>query len=150
MSSDVFIRVTAAGRPPIDAVQPARKFAPVTVMNWPPAVEPEAGAQDNTEGGTAKEYDSGSVEFCVSGFVIFTSTVPALCAGVVMLTVVELMNVTPVAGIPPIVTVHPAANPAPFTVIDWPPVVGPEAGRHETTAGGGSKKYVKPETSVPV
>src|SRR6267142_3558210 len=45
---------------------------------------------------------------CGPGFVTTTSTVPAACAPVTAVIVVELMTFTPVAATPPIDTVAPA------------------------------------------
>src|SRR5438876_12052197 len=66
------------------------------------------------------------------------STVPAACAGVVAVICVALTTVTPVAAVPPTVTVAPAAKLVPVIVIAVPPAVGPEVGLTAVTVGGGT------------
>src|SRR5688500_15193298 len=74
---------------------------------------------------------------CPFEFVTATSTVPALCAGVVAVIVVLLVTTTPLAAVPPTVTVAPAAKPVPVIVICVPPVVGPDVGETVETVGAG-------------
>jgi hypothetical protein len=76
----------------------------------------------------------------VSGFVTTTSRAPAVPAGVVALSDVELLNTTPVADAPPTVTVAPDWKPVPVIVIDVPPLTGPELG--DTVVTVGSALYV--------
>src|SRR3989475_13016985 len=64
-----------------------------------------------------------------------TSATPAACGGVVALICVALTTLTPVAGVPPTVTVAPAAKFVPVIVIAVPPAVGPEVGLTPDTVG---------------
>src|SRR3989441_12057276 len=66
-----------------------------------------------------------------------TSATPAACGGVVALICVALTTLTPVAGVPPTVTVAPAAKFVPVIAIAVPPAVGPELGLTPLTVGGG-------------
>ena len=56
--------------------------------------------------------------------------------------VVLLLTMTLVARVPPTVTVAPAANPVPETVIDVPPAVGPDVGLTPVTVGAAVAAYV--------
>ena len=51
--------------------------------------------------------------------------------------VVALTTLTPVAALPPTVTVAPAAKFVPVIVTAVPPAVGPDAGATPLTAGAG-------------
>src|SRR5437870_8195234 len=70
------------------------------------------------------------------------SATPAACAGVVALICVALTTLTPVAALPPTVTVAVASKLVPVMVIAVPPVVGPEVGLTAPTVGGGGARYV--------
>ena len=50
---------------------------------------------------------------------------------------VLLTTVTPVAAVPPRLTVAPARNPVPVIVTGVPPLAGPELGAIELTVGAG-------------
>jgi hypothetical protein len=78
-----------------------------------------------------------SVPLCPLVLVTTTSTVPAAWAGVVAVIDVLLATVTPVAAVPPKVTVSPAAKFVPVMVTPVPPLVGPELGETEPTVGAG-------------
>jgi hypothetical protein len=78
-----------------------------------------------------------SVPLCVSVLVTTTSTAPAAWATVVALIEVLLTTVTPVAAVPPRLTVAPARKPVPVIVIAVPPLAVPEAGKIEVTVGFG-------------
>ena len=56
---------------------------------------------------------------------------------------------TPVAAVPPIVTVAPAAKLVPVIVTVVPPPIGPEVGATLVTAGG-RPRYVKALARVPL
>src|SRR3989442_11244625 len=90
-----------------------------------------------------------SVPLCASALVTVTLTAPAACAGVVAVIVVLLTTLTPVAALPPTLTVTPATKFAPVIVTAVPPAVGPEDGATLLTVGAGAT-YVKPLPSVPV
>src|SRR5215207_8254301 len=66
--------------------------------------------------------------------------------------VVLLVTITPVAALPPTVTVAPAANPVPEIVIEVPPAAGPDVGLTPVTVGavGAGAVYVKPWARVAV
>jgi hypothetical protein len=55
---------------------------------------------------------------------------------VVAVIVVELVNDSPVAAVPPIVTLGVAIKSVPVIVTLVPPVVGPEFGDIDDTVGG--------------
>jgi len=55
----------------------------------------------------------------------------------VAVIVVLLTTVTPVAGVPPRLTVCPARNPVPVMVTDVPPAAVPDAGEIPVSVGGG-------------
>jgi hypothetical protein len=61
--------------------------------------------------------------------------VPAVPAGIVALIVVELVTLTPVAALPPMVTVAPVTKLVPVMVTLVPPVVEPEFGDITVTVG---------------
>src|SRR5436190_8433849 len=69
---------------------------------------------------------------------MLTPTSPAARAGAVAVIVVELTTVTPVAGVPPMLTVAPARKLVPVTVTPVPPLVDPEVGLTLVTVGGGA------------
>ncbi len=74
---------------------------------------------------------------CVSALVTLTLTAPAACAAAVAVIVVLFTTVTPVAELPPTLTVAPGANPVPATVKFVPPLVGPDVGVTLVTVGAG-------------
>ena len=59
------------------------------------------------------------------------------CAGAVAVIDVLLTTVTPVAAVPPRLTVAPARKPVPVMVTGVPPAVVPEAGETPLTVGAG-------------
>ena len=70
--------------------------------------------------------------------VTVTSTAPAACAGVVAVIDVLFTTVTPVAAVPPRLTVAPARKPVPEMATPVPPLIVPEAGEMEPTVGAGA------------
>ena len=76
-------------------------------------------------------------ELCPSLLVTTTFTAPAACAGVVAVIDVALTTTTPVAGVPPRLTVAPATKPVPVIVTGVPPAVGPLVGAIVLTVGAG-------------
>ena len=68
---------------------------------------------------------------------------PAVPAGVVAVIDVALLQVTPVAGLPPMVTVAPFTKPVPLMVTLVLPAVDPLVGEIEVTVGAGRRKYSK-------
>src|SRR5438876_7403255 len=64
-----------------------------------------------------------------------TSKIPAACVGVVAVIWVALTTLTPVAALPPTVTVAVASKPLPVMVIAVPPAAGPEVGLTALTVG---------------
>lgn len=64
-------------------------------------------------------------------------TAPAAWAGVVAVIDVLLTSVTPVAALPPRLTLAPARKPVPVIVTVVPPLMLPELGVTETTVGAG-------------
>jgi hypothetical protein len=67
--------------------------------------------------------------------VTVTVTAPALPAGVVAVSVVLFTTVTPVANVPPNVTVAPTAKFVPVIVTAVPPAAGPLFGDILVTVG---------------
>ena len=78
-----------------------------------------------------------SVPFCASVLVTTTLTAPAACAAVVAVIEVLLTTVTPVAAVPPRLTVAPARKPVPVIVTEVPPAAGPVLGVIEVIVGAG-------------
>jgi hypothetical protein len=69
---------------------------------------------------------------------VFVTTMlpaPAVCAGVVAVIEILLATLTPVAAVPPIVTVAPDKKPDPLIVTAVPPAVVPDVGEIEVTVG---------------
>ena len=81
-------------------------------------------------------------------FVTRTLTAPAACAGVVAVIVVPLRTATPLAGLPPRLTVAPAAKLVPVIVTAVPPEVRPALGVTLLTVGA-VKLYVNALESAP-
>jgi hypothetical protein len=77
------------------------------------------------------------VSLCASVLVTMTFTAPAAWAGVVAVIDALLTSVTPVAGVPPKLTVAPARKPVPAIVTLVPPLVVPVLGVIEATWGAG-------------
>src|SRR3989442_1757360 len=71
-----------------------------------------------------------------------TSAMPAACAGVVALICVALTKLTPVAAVPPTVTVAVVSKFVPLIVIAMPPAVEPDVGLTPVTVGAGGATYV--------
>ena len=71
------------------------------------------------------------------GFVTVTSTAPTTCAGVTAVSDVELLKTTPVAAVPPKVTVAPEAKFVPLTVTLVPPAMPPRLGETPVTVSDG-------------
>ena len=72
------------------------------------------------------------------GVVTNTLAGPALPAGVVAVSEVELTTVTAVAAVPPIVTAVAPVKSVPVMVTDCPPVSGPDDGLMDVTVGATS------------
>ena len=68
-------------------------------------------------------------------FVTWTLLAPAVPAGDVARSCVELTSVTPVAATPPMRTVAPVAKFVPAIVITVPPAVGPLVGVKDVIVG---------------
>src|SRR3989442_4532588 len=130
-----------AGVPPTVTVALASKFVPVIVIAVPPAIGPEVGLTPVTVGAggggaTYVNWSAGLVALDWPFTVTITSATPAACAGVVALICVALTTVTPVASVPPTVTVAVASKPVPVIVIAVPPANGPEVGLTALMVGG--------------
>jgi hypothetical protein len=102
----------------------------------PPVVEPELGVTEVTVGAGATYVKA--VAFCPVPCVVVTETAtgPAAWAGVVAVTLVADVTCTDVALTPPKVTLVVPVRRVPLMVTLVPPVVGPEVGVTEVTAGG--------------
>ena len=135
------ITVTAVAEvPPNFTDAPARKPVPVMVTAAPPLVVPELGVIAVTVGaGFEAEYVKPPVNvlLCASVLTTMTFTAPATWAGVVAVIDVLLTRVTPVAGMPPRLTVAPVPKPVPVIVTVVPPLVVPVLGVMEATLGAG-------------
>ena len=77
------------------------------------------------------------VPLWASLLVTTTFTAPAACAAVVAVIEVLLTTVTPVAAVPPRLTVAPVKKPVPVMVTAVPPAVVPEVGVIAVTVGAG-------------
>ena len=64
-------------------------------------------------------------------------TAPAVWAGVVAVIELPLTTFTPVAAVPPKLTVAPDKNPVPAMVTAVPPALDPAFGETELTVGAG-------------
>jgi hypothetical protein len=135
-----FTTVTpVAAVPPMVTVAPPTKPVPLIVTLVPPAVGPLVGAIPLTVGGGPTNVKQpAQLPDCASGFVTVTVAAPAACAGVVAVIVVAFTTVTPVAAVPPMVTVAPATKFVPVIVTLVPPAIGPLEGAIPVTVGGGS------------
>ena len=69
--------------------------------------------------------------------VTVTVTAPAAWAAVVAVIDALLTTFTPVAGVPPRLTVAPGRKPVPVMVTEVPPAAGPVLGLIEVTVGTG-------------
>lgn len=78
------------------------------------------------------------VALWVSGLVTTTLTAPAAWAGVVAVIEVLLPKLTPVAAVPPKLTVAPDTKFEPVMLTNVPPAVVPEAGEIKLIAGAGA------------
>ena len=81
------------------------------------------------------------------GLVTTTSLAPTVLAGAVAVIEVALTQVTPVAAMPPIVTVAPLTKPPPAMVTIVPPATSPLAGEILITVGVG-RGGITPVTEV--
>src|SRR2546425_480044 len=130
-----------ATAPPTVTVAVASKLVPLIVIAVPPPVGPEGGLTPvavgaGGGGATYVNWSAGLVTLDWPFTVTITSATPAACAGVVALICVALTTVTPVAGVPPTVTVAVASKPVPVIVIAVPPANGPEVGLTALMVGG--------------
>jgi hypothetical protein len=73
----------------------------------------------------------------LSLLVTITVTAPAGWAGVIAVIEVLLTTVTPVAAVPPKLSVAPERNPVPLMVTGVPPFTVPEVGLSAVTVGAG-------------
>jgi hypothetical protein len=96
------------------------------------------GDGDGEGDGEALEYVKHPEHepLCPPGLVTVTVTVPALCAAVVPLIVVAVIELT-LSADPPNETVAPARKFAPCTLTDVPPAIDPLVGVTDVTAGAG-------------
>jgi len=139
-----------AGVSPRFTVAPAWNPVPVMLTAVPPPIGPELGEIAVTVG-TELDPDvyvnpSVRLPLCVSGLVTTTSTVAAACAAVVAVIKVAFTTVTPVAAVPPRLTVAPARNPVPVIVTAVPPLVVPEMGDIPVRVGAG----LEPPSPLPL
>jgi hypothetical protein len=79
------------------------------------------------------------VPFWLSLLVTTTFAAPAAWAAVVAVIDVLLTTFTPVATVPPRLTVAPVRKPVPGMVTPVPPPAGPEVGVIELTVGAGAE-----------
>src|SRR5881394_1053069 len=136
--------------PPTLTVAPALNPVPLIVIAVPPTVDPNGGATLVTVGAGARYVNAFARDpLCASAFVTVTPTAPGACAGVVAVIVVAFTTVTPVALVPPTLTVAPALNPVPLIVIAVPPTVDPDGGATPVTVGAGPR-YVNAFARVPL
>src|ERR1700690_1130196 len=82
-------------------------------------------------------YPLVKVPLLASLLVTNTFTAPAACAAVVAVIDVLLTTLTPVAAVPPRLTVAPDRKPVPAMVTDEPPFAVPVFGVIEVTVGAG-------------
>ena len=125
---------TVRADPPNDTVAPVWKPVPAMETDVPPALGPLFGVTEETVGAATYVKQLAHEPLWASGFVTTTFTVPAAC-DVVVPVMLDAVIVDTVRADPPNDTVAPAWNPAPLTVTDVPPVLGPLFGVTELTVG---------------
>ena len=129
-----------AAVPPKLTVAPDKNPVPVMVTAVPPAVEPEVGETAVTVGAgfaVLYVYPLVRVPLCPSLLVTTTFTAPTAWAGVVAVIELPLTTFTPLAAVPPKLTVAPDKNPVPAMVTEVPPALDPAFGETELTVGAG-------------
>jgi hypothetical protein len=130
----------AAVPPNLTAVAPVR-LVPVIVTLLPPAAGPDDGDTPVTVGaGVGATYVNWSaleVALVPPGVLTVTSTVPALCAGLVAVIWVALLTVNELAGLEPKLTATAPLRLAPVIVTLVPPAVEPDDGETPVTVGAG-------------
>ena len=114
-----------AAAPAKVTASPVAKFVHVIVTAVPPVVVPLFGDTLVTVGGAMYVNPLFRLPFRPLGLVTVTVAPPAAPAGVVAVIEVLLITVTPVAAVPPNVTVAPDAKSMPEIVRGVPPVIGP-------------------------
>ena len=82
------------------------------------------------------------VPLWLSVLVTTTLTAPAECAGAVDVIDVLFTTVTPVAAVPPKLTVAPERKPVPAIVTAVPPFADPVLGVIEVTVGAGAEPEI--------
>jgi len=123
-----------AAVPPKVTVAPDTNPEPVIVTGVPPAIGPDDG---DTPVMAIEPYVNPLVSVAVPLLSVTTTlTAPAAWAGVVAVMLVALTTVTPVAAVPPKVTVAPETNPVPEIVTGVPPAAGPDAGEIDEMVTG--------------
>jgi hypothetical protein len=127
-----------AAPPPIVTVAPVAKPVPVIVTAVPPVIGPDVGDTPVTVGGGTYVKEFARVAIWLSGLATLTPTRPDACAGVVAVIVAESTKVTPVAAVPPTLTVAPERKFVPLIVIAVPPAVGPDVGATLVIVGAGA------------
>jgi hypothetical protein len=125
---------SVAAVPPNVTVAPVAKFVPVIVTAVPPAVVPLFGNTPVTVGITTYVNPLARLPLCPLTVTV-TVTAPALPAGVFAVMDVPLTTTTPVAAVPPNVTVAPVTKLVPVIVTEVPPLVVPLFGATPVTVG---------------
>jgi hypothetical protein len=129
---------------------------PVTVTSVSPAVEPDTGDNDTTDGATATYAKSSAVpdaDEVPPEVVTVTSTVPGVIVdGDVTVSEVGDDTVAATGARPSKATVAPVTKPVPVIVTDVPPVVGPVLTDSDVTVGTGAvyENPVNAADAVPV
>ena len=139
MIEEAFTTFTpVAAVPPKLTVAPVKKPVPEMVTAVPPAVPPVLGETPVTVGaGFTYVYALALEPLCVSVLVTTIVTAPAVWAGVVVVIEVLFTTVTPVAAVPPRLTVAPVWKLVPVMVMAVPPATGPLVGKTDATVGAG-------------
>jgi hypothetical protein len=129
-------KVVAAVAPKATAVAPVR-LVPVIVTEVPPAGGPPLGTRELTVGAAVRyvNLSPALMALVTPATVTRTSTVPEP-AGLVAVTEVVLLTMTPVAAVVPNVTAVAPPRLVPVIVTEVPPPPGPELGATELTVGG--------------
>ena len=147
----VTVKLAAVVVPKLIAVAPVR-LVPVMVTVTPPLVVPVPGVNEVMVG-AATNLKSVAEVAVPPALVTETVTVPAACALVTALIVVELVTVKLAAVVDPnlteVVVKFEPLKLVPVMVTAVPPVDGPAVGVREVTVGGGTKMKSAVEFAVP-
>jgi hypothetical protein len=132
------LKLDAGTVPKLTWVAPL-KPVPFMVTVVPPAVGPDVCESDETTGSVRIEVNWSAVTTALvpPGVVTVTSCAPAVSAGATAVIRVDEDTLKFDAGTVPNSTLVAPLKPVPFTLIDVPPVLGPDVGDRDVIVGAG-------------